>query len=166
MPDEAVLMECAHSIIDVVPRLTRLMSKDLRLHSSGLFTSSQFRVMVRLFREGPQCLSRLAEYMGVSLPTMSKLVPGLESRGLISRHRDPQDRRRVLLALTDAGVEAYTSLLECTESHIGEWISHLSPAECHDIVAALAILDQAFAQVELPESYEAEDCSASREEVA
>lgn len=164
MADEGSLLDCAHSIIDVVPRLTRLMSQDLRLHSSGLFTSSQFRVMVRLYREGPQCLSSLAEFMGVSLPTMSKLIPGLESRGLICRQRDLTDRRRVLLALTDEGVKAYTSLLECTEAHIVEWIGELATAECQAIIDALSVLDRAFAQVDLPEAYESADCSASREE--
>lgn len=153
MDKEPVSLTCAHHIIDSLPRLTRLLSKDLRLHSSGLFTSSQFRVMVRLFREGSQCLSVLADFMGVSLPTMSKLIQGLESRGLVLRERDSDDRRRVLLGLTDSGVRAYASLLERTESHIVDWIGDLSPQQCEQVIDALVLLDGAFGSVVLPTVY-------------
>lgn len=148
-PLQPTLLDCAHSIIEIVPRLSRLMRKDLRLHSEGLFTEPQFRVMARLYREGPQCLSDLAELQGVSLPTMSKLVQGLETRGLVGRERDAADRRRSVLALTSEGREAYESLLRCTEQHIVEWIRALSVPERTHIIEALELLDTLFSQVNL-----------------
>ncbi len=152
---EPTLLDCAHSIIEIVPRLSRLMRKDLRLHSEGLFTEPQFRVMARLYREGPQCLSGLADLQGVSLPTMSKLVQGLEARGLVGRERDETDRRRIVLALTPVGRSAYEDLLRCTEQHIVEWIGALRGAERAEVIQVLGLLDGLFSQVTLPHPDEA-----------
>jgi MarR family transcriptional regulator for hemolysin len=154
MSEEPLPLACAHSIIDAVPRLARLMRQDLRLHSAGLFTEAQFRVMAHLFREGARCISDLAEHMGVSLPTISKLVQGLGSRGLVARSRDPEDRRRVLLALTPAGVTAYEGLLRRTEDHIVDWIAPLSAAEQRQVIASFTRLVEAFDEVCLPETYD------------
>ncbi len=151
------LLDCAHSIIAVVPRLSRLMRKDLRLHSEGLFTEPQFRVMARLFREGPQCLSALADLQGVSLPTMSKLVQGLEMRALVVRERDEADRRRIMLALTDAGRTAYEDLLHCTEQHIVDWIGALADEERTQVIRVLERLDGLFSQVALTGACELEE---------
>lgn len=146
---DPTLLDCAHSIIEVVPRLSRLMRKDLRLHSEGLFTEPQFRVMAWLYREGPQCLSELADLQGVSLPTMSKLVQGLETRRLVGRERDEADRRRIVLALTLTGRAAYEDLLRCTEQHIVEWVGALSVAERAQVIQVLTQLDALFSQVTL-----------------
>ncbi|MDX9954778.1 MAG: MarR family winged helix-turn-helix transcriptional regulator [Anaerolineae bacterium] len=156
MEQNPTLLDCAHSIIAVVPRLSRLMRKDLRLHSEGLFTEPQFRVMARLYREGPQCLSALADLQGVSLPTMSKLVQGLEARALVERERDEVDHRRIVLALTPVGRSAYEDLLHCTEQHIVDWISTMTPEDRSQVIHALEQLDRLFSQVTLTSACEAE----------
>jgi len=154
MEQNPTLLDCAHSIIAVVPRLSRLMRKDLRLHSEGLFTEPQFRVMARLYREGAQCLSALADLQGVSLPTMSKLVQGLEALGLVGRERDETDHRRIVLALTPVGRSAYEDLLHCTEQHIVDWISALDAEDRLQVIRALEQLDKLFSQVTLSNTCE------------
>jgi len=153
---ETALMECAHVIIDVVPRLSRLMRKDLRIHSAGTFTEPQFRVMAHLFREGERCLSDLADFLGVSLPTMSKLVQGLENRGLVGRAQNSEDRRRIVLTLTEPGRQEYDAMLTRTASHMVDWIGSTSEAQRDEIMHSLRLLDELFSQVELPATVEDE----------
>jgi DNA-binding MarR family transcriptional regulator len=153
------LLDAAHALIEGVPRLGRLMRQDLRRHSAGLFTEPQFRVMAVLYREGGQCLSGLADYQGVSLPTMSKLIQGLEARDLISRERDQEDRRRVLLSLTPEGVEAYEALLRRTETHIVDWISEMTPEQRGELVRSFDTVMDMFEQVDLDSFYEHHECA-------
>lgn len=143
-------IECAHAIIEIVPRLSRPMRQDLRRLSAGMFTQGQFRVLAYLFREGSACLSDLADTIGVSLPTMSKLMRGLESRGLVVSERDSADRRRVSITLTDAGREAYEALLRHTERHIVTWIRELTPEQRAQVVSTFKLLDEVFSSVEVP----------------
>ena len=56
-----------------------------------------------LDRTGARRLTDLAVIEGVSQPSMSVLVTGLEQAGLAERRPDPADRRVVLVTLTAAG---------------------------------------------------------------
>src|ERR1700733_7977234 len=58
-----------------------------------------------LDRAGARRLTDLAMIEGVSQPSMSVLVTGLEAAGLAERRPDPADKRVVLVGLTPAGVE-------------------------------------------------------------
>ena len=158
MGDLVTFLDAAHALIEGVPRLARLMRQDLRRHSAGLFTEPQFRVMAVLYREGEQCLSGLAEYQGVSLPTMSKLIQGLESRDLVGRVRDKEDRRRVLLSLTPEGRDAYESLLRRTETHIVDWIDDMTPEQRAELVRSFELVVKMFGDVDLDTFYEHHEC--------
>lgn len=48
---------------------------------------------------------QLGEALGLSSPATSALIARLESAGNIERHRDPEDRRRVLLTASAAAQE-------------------------------------------------------------
>src|SRR4051794_15752264 len=48
----------------------------------------------------------LAEAAGVSSPTATRMLDGLERRGLVVREKSERDRRAVRLSLTDEGVAA------------------------------------------------------------
>jgi DNA-binding MarR family transcriptional regulator len=52
---------------------------------------------------GPIGIGALAATEGVTAPTMSRLVDGLERDGLVRRARDPDDARGVLVAATPKG---------------------------------------------------------------
>ncbi len=49
--------------------------------------------------------SAMADYLGATKGTVSQTLIALESKGLVKRDRCPNDRRAVVLALTDAGRE-------------------------------------------------------------
>lgn len=57
-------------------------------------------------REGPMTLREIAEANKVDAPYATLIVDKLEAHGLVVRRPHPDDRRRKLVALTDAGREA------------------------------------------------------------
>ncbi|MCD7920052.1 MAG: MarR family transcriptional regulator [Clostridiales bacterium] len=73
--------------------------------------ASQRRVLRILTKYGEQTQHQLQERMGVQQGSLSELVKKLEARGLVARTRAPQDRRQVLIRLTDAG------RAECEANH-------------------------------------------------
>ena len=66
-------------------------------------TVSQYTVMSRV--KGREVLSsaKLARHHYVSPQTMNELIANLEARGLLSRMEDPENRRVLLVSLTQAG---------------------------------------------------------------
>ena len=75
---------------------------DELVRPAGL-TALQYTAMTVLEGHPDLTSSHLARRSFVTAQSMSDMVATLESRGLIERHRDPADRRRLALALTPAG---------------------------------------------------------------
>ncbi len=59
-----------------------------------------------LSRRGPQRPGEVASELGSTAATLTGLIDGLESDGLVTRSAHPNDRRSVLLSLTPAGTAA------------------------------------------------------------
>jgi DNA-binding MarR family transcriptional regulator len=59
--------------------------------------------MYTLQRSGEMPMSRLAEVLHVSLSNATGLIDRIEERGFVERTRVPEDRRVVMIRVTDAG---------------------------------------------------------------
>jgi DNA-binding MarR family transcriptional regulator len=98
----------------VIARLM-LLTKHLAKAREAAFADDEigrasFKVLLALRRLGPPYTaqpSQLAEQLGLSRGALSARLSPLEEDGLIVRTTDPDDRRRVHVALTDAGRAAF-----------------------------------------------------------
>ncbi len=72
------------------------------LRPSGI-TALQYTALTVLRRREGLTAAALARNSFVATQSMADLVGALQRQGLIDRHRDPDDRRRMLIVLTDAG---------------------------------------------------------------
>lgn len=80
----------------VEARLSRLRAED------GI-TSSQFLVLEALYHIGPMNQRSLGEKLQKSGSNMVTVIDNLEKRNLVARRRDTEDRRHILVHLTDEG---------------------------------------------------------------
>lgn len=98
------------SIIRSLRRIIRavgLYSREL-LRRRNL-TTSQLATLRQLGRHGALSAGDLARGIAVSQATVTGIVDRLERRGLVTRSRDLEDRRRVVIDLTEAGRQAVAS---------------------------------------------------------
>lgn len=65
-------------------------------------TLAQYRVMA-ILGDGCEAASVLAEKLAVSRPSITGVVDGLVTRGLVRRDHTEDDRRRIDVGLTDTG---------------------------------------------------------------
>ena len=82
-------------------RVTRLYRP--LLDALGL-TYPQYLAMLVLWEASPRTVGALGEALDLESSTLTPLLKRLEAQGLIARARDPKDERRVIVALTDAGL--------------------------------------------------------------
>lgn len=66
-------------------------------------THPQYLVMLALWEESPATVARLGERLSLEPATLSPLLKRLETRGLITRERDPHDERALAISLTPEG---------------------------------------------------------------
>jgi len=88
--------------IRVLARLARVAERACQ--ESGI-SLPQYRILVSL-SDRPQRASELAAHVGVSRPTLTSLVSGLDQSRLLRRAPVPGDRRGIQLEPTRAGLEA------------------------------------------------------------
>jgi DNA-binding MarR family transcriptional regulator len=84
----------------------------------------------------------LAEGEGVSPPAMTAYVHRLEAAGLVARRRSESDRRRVELALTEAGVRVLRSARSRRTAWLAARLKRLEPSELAAVEAALPALQR------------------------
>jgi long-chain acyl-CoA synthetase len=84
-------------------------------NSLGGLTLSAYRIL-SLVAEGNERSSQIAGRLALARPTISNAVDQLVERGLLQRGTNPDDRRAVVLTVTDAGraaiAEADTAIAE------------------------------------------------------
>jgi DNA-binding MarR family transcriptional regulator len=80
-----------------------LMRKLKQTQAPGELTPAENTALSLLDRGGPATSSELAKQDRISPQSMGATLAALEQRGLVARDRDPEDGRRIVLSVTDAG---------------------------------------------------------------
>lgn len=116
-------------------------------------STGRFSVLMKLQEEPEQTLapSQLAQFLGVTRATITKLLDGLERSGLIDRRLDPTDRRAWLVTLTPTARELLDEMLPPHFQQIKHVMSVLSNEEQEQLISLLLKLEDSF--VLLPESH-------------
>jgi len=99
-----------------------------------------FAILMAVAAAGEASQQELCQALGIDSGNMVELVDGLETLGYAQRRRDPRDRRRYLLALTEPGRAAFAAMTEAVDDYTVRFLEPLGQAEQAALVAALAKL--------------------------
>jgi DNA-binding MarR family transcriptional regulator len=83
--------------------LGMLVRRLRQLRVPGALSLPETSALARLDRGGPTTASALAKAEQISPQSMGTTLAALEARGLVERRADPDDRRRVVLSVSEAG---------------------------------------------------------------
>ncbi|SDN37366.1 MarR family winged helix-turn-helix transcriptional regulator [Pseudomonas jinjuensis] len=108
-----------------------------RLGRYGGLTPLQLLILQVLEVEVEITASQLAKRVSLSQASLSGVLDRLESRGLMARRRDEQDRRKQWLLLEDAGREALQAAPSLLPEHAMARFAELAEWEQHSILAGL-----------------------------
>lgn len=89
-------------------------------------TGRQCAVLIAIDDRVPPSQQEAAARLGVDRTTMVSLIDELEEKGLVQRRQDPDDRRKNVVALTDAGADTLRKALTATADAERDLLSVLS----------------------------------------
>lgn len=92
-------------------------------------SKNEMLALVHVYRTGETSMSRIAEYVGVPLNTATGIVNRLEKRGLVQRWRSEQDKRVMVVRITEQGSRQVASAVEVISSMMGKVFDGLSDDE-------------------------------------
>ncbi|MGD0879418.1 MAG: MarR family winged helix-turn-helix transcriptional regulator [Anaerolineales bacterium] len=133
-------------LLEIVPQLMRVIRDQMRQHRTADLSVPEFRTLGFLNQHSGSSLIAVAEHIGLSPASMSRLVDGLVRRSLVKRERkqDAVDRRYVTLGLTANGRAILKSARASTQAYLAEVLTVLSPAEQAMVVQAMQLLSPLF----------------------
>lgn len=151
MPSDTKRPEFVQLAIDrlweTVPPLWNMIRSNLRATAADNFAIGveQFHIL-RHIRKGINTVSDLAAARGISRPGISQAVDILVAKGFISRHQDPDDRRQVILRLTQEGDDLLNYVFQQNRSWLMEQMSALGDDELECIIEAMGSLKKLLAE--------------------
>jgi DNA-binding MarR family transcriptional regulator len=112
-------------------------------------TLAQYRTLVVLASRGPQNLINLAEAIGVTPATATRMCDRLVTKKLIVREADQDDRRTIRIDLTKKGRRLVSDVTDRRREEIGAILESISPVD--QVLFAKALSRFAAAAGEVPE---------------
>ena len=119
--------EVSRGIARLMPRI--IGGVQLDFFAQRQVTQTQLLVLVALHGRGQCTMSELARNFHISLPTATGLVDRLARPGYVRRFPNPEDRRQVMVALTEKGRAFIREFQVVIQRRWEEVLRVLSPAE-------------------------------------
>jgi len=139
-PSEASADPMAPIIADFRATMTRIKcASSERLLRLGV-SMAQLNIMYTLERTGEMTMSRLADVLNVSDSNATGLIDRLEERGFIERTRVPEDRRIVLVRLTEAGRGMLEEVDALSDELLRSVLDRLRPSQLPGVARAITDL--------------------------
>jgi DNA-binding MarR family transcriptional regulator len=124
----------AAAVYGLLASLLRRAPRDISLTSLSTLST--------LDRTGTKRITELAAIEGVTQPSMTTLIAGLERQGLVERAGDPKDKRVSLVSLTQAGRAYMAQRRKAGTEAFATLVSQLTPDEAATLAAAIPALER------------------------
>src|SRR5215207_9225680 len=121
-----------------------------RVQWAGADTGLSLRQHAALsgIRQGATSPGELARLWQVTPAVITGVIDRLERRDLVRREPDPNDRRRLRLALTDTGLAASALVERALTEELAAQLAQASPRELAELGRSLELLHRTFAALE------------------
>lgn len=96
-----------------ISKIMRNASRDFGL--KGVAQFSHFQILCDLYYGDAKTLTELSDASGMSRPNVTSSIKSLVKLGLVKRTDDPNDRRKVLVSLTDQGKQFCEHILHASD---------------------------------------------------
>jgi DNA-binding MarR family transcriptional regulator len=95
----------------------------------GDLSLAQLALLEPLAGQSELPVGKLAVNADVSVPTATRMLQQLETKGVVTRRRSPQDERKVLIGLTERGAAKRARLQEELRERQARAFAAFTPAE-------------------------------------
>ncbi len=106
-------------------------------------TLSRFRLLGTLNKLGPLNSSVLAEHLGVTPATVTRMITRLVTAGLVSKRPNPTCRREVVIGLTAAGAGVVARGTRRRHDEIARIVARMPEQSQRELVSVLEAFNEA-----------------------
>ncbi len=137
---EPDVYEVAGAIRESVGLLLRRMRQN---RPDGELTLPESAALTRLSRGGPATPGALAKLEQISPQSMGATLAALAAKGLVERRPDPEDGRRAVMSMTEAGQQVLRDKRSARTERLAQALaSGFTDAEIRQLMTAAPLLER------------------------
>ncbi len=134
-----------YELIKLVRRVTKYFKQEIHKQMGDIgFTPPQGMLIGALMKKGPCKVSDLSDMLSLSNSTVSGIIDRLEKSGQLTRIRSDEDRRVVMVDLTENFREESAARFRGVDNLMIDIFSQAEPDEIEEIVKGLTALENVF----------------------
>ena len=143
MADDETLRALEHEMSVLVRRIRRVIADRARMLHPELSPVS-YSMLMALNDSGPRRASDLVEIFSIDKGAVSRQVQSLLELGLIERTPDAEDRRAMILAISEEGHRRLASIAATRRHEVRERLDDWSDADLTEFVRSMARYNSAL----------------------
>lgn len=120
---------CASDLVELAHAITHETRRAIRMSKDITVSLTQARVLGVTDRQRGISVSEVAAQIGLGFSATSIMIDGLVRRGLLTRHRAVDDRRRMVLTPSRKGEALLRQVRQLSARHTAAFIADLPSAE-------------------------------------
>ncbi len=113
-------------------------------------TGPEYFLIRLLSVEGTKSVSEIASHLSLTQATASNVINAAQSKGLVAKVKDPDDRRVTLISLTEEGEILLERVKRERLKRTGKILRRLSESELEDLVRIFSKLKESLVDGESP----------------
>jgi DNA-binding MarR family transcriptional regulator len=133
-------LDLTRTLVEVSALVMRRVRAEVRQRPTGGLTYTEIRALSAVIQGHGRSVTEAAEFLGLGVPTTSKVITELVERGLVERKECADDRRRVELDGTKEGRQVLSEAAEPANQVIAGLLAPLTAEERELIGRSLALL--------------------------
>ncbi len=141
-------VELADAVMRAAKRIRRGTFHELAPFGINPSQGRALEVLARGAHHGGRMirLNQLAERLRIAPRSVTTVVDALETAGLVARVQDPEDRRAILLRLTEAGEQTVDRIGQVRQQVAAEYFGAVGPDDRAALLRLLRSVDDAYEQ--------------------
>lgn len=131
--------------------LVKLFNEIMQIEEKAIITeefkdisNNDMHIIEAIGKEEPKNMSTIAKSLSVTVGTLTIAINNLVKKGYVNRVRSEEDRRVVLISLSEKGVRAYEHHKSFHEEMVEATLEGLNDSETEVLVRALQNLSNFF----------------------
>lgn len=131
--------------------LVKLFNEIMQIEEKAIITeefkdisNNDMHIIEAIGKEEPKNMSTIAKSLSVTVGTLTIAINNLVKKGYVNRVRSEEDRRVVLISLSEKGVRAYDHHKSFHEEMVEATLEGLNDSETEVLVRALQNLSNFF----------------------
>lgn len=129
-------------LVDLMFKTFRLMKEEMSFTNNFTHLSIlQIQTLIFIKQNKKTSMGDVAEYFHIELPSATSLLNKLCDQKLVERHEDENDRRLVMISLTNEGKKLLQQAMNQRRKKLEKTLSYLSEKEKNELLNIMKTLN-------------------------